>query len=64
MAKDSLAGLHQFVTGFQYFPFHVGIDVHKRSYHIALRRADGRTVSAAHSSFPIRRSTDPAQSQH
>ena len=46
MARNSLAGLHQFVTGFQHVPFHVGIDVHKRSYHLALRRADGRTVSA------------------
>ena len=46
MARDSLAGLHQFVIGFEHFPFHVGIDVHKRSYHLALRRADGRTVSA------------------
>jgi len=46
MARESLAGLRQFVSGFEDAPFYVGIDVHKRSYYLALRRADGRTVSA------------------
>lgn len=46
MARNSLAGLHQFIRGFEHDPFYVGLDVHKRSYHLALRRADGRTVSA------------------
>lgn len=45
MAKNSLSGLHQFVTGFEQEVFYVGADVHKRSYHLALRRADGRSLS-------------------
>lgn len=45
MAKNSLSGLHQFVTGFEQELFHVGIDVHKRSYHLALRRSDSRSIS-------------------
>jgi transposase len=45
MARNSLSGLHQFVIGFEQEPFYAGIDVHKRSYHLALRRADGRALS-------------------
>lgn len=45
MARNSLSGLYQFVTGFEQELFHVGIDVHKRSYHFALRRSDGRSIS-------------------
>ena len=42
MAKKSLASLEQFVEGFKGHPFVVGIDVHKRSLSVALRRVDGK----------------------
>jgi transposase len=45
MARNSLSGLQCFVTGFEQDLFYVGIDVHKRSYHAALRRSDGRAQS-------------------
>jgi transposase len=45
MAKFSLSSLHTFVSGFENQPFWVGIDVHKRSYYIALRRSDGRCTT-------------------
>jgi len=34
--------LDSFVKGFEQRPWHVGIDVHKRSYAIAIRREDGK----------------------
>jgi transposase len=43
MAKYSLSRIEAFVSGFEEQPFWVGLDVHKRSYHIALRRSDGRS---------------------
>lgn len=52
MARNSLSGLHCFVTGFEHDLFYVGIDVHKRSYHVALRRSDGRTLSLVTSASP------------
>lgn len=52
MARNSLSGLQQFVTGFEHEQFHVGIDVHKRSYHLALRRADDRTISLVSTASP------------
>ena len=45
MAKYSLSKLQGFIAGFEGHRFYVGIDVHKRSYHVALRRIDGRTLS-------------------
>ena len=45
MAKFSLSSLHTFVSGFEDQPFWIGIDVHKRSYYIALRRSDGRCAT-------------------
>ena len=45
MAKFSLSSLHTFVSGFEDQPFWVGIDVHKRSYYIALRRSDDRCAT-------------------
>jgi transposase len=45
MARTSVAGLWQFVKGFESEIFWIGIDVHKRSYHLALLRADGRTAT-------------------
>jgi transposase len=52
MARNSLSGLHQFVAGFENEPFYAGVDVHKRSYHIALRRADGRSLSLVSPASP------------
>lgn len=45
MAKISVSGLQQFVEGFMSQPFWVGIDVHKRTYHVALRRADDKVLT-------------------
>lgn len=53
MARTSLTNLQQFVIGFEHEQFHVGIDVHKRSYHIALRRADGRNISLVSPASPL-----------
>lgn len=52
MARNSLSGLQQFVTGFEQEHFYVGIDVHKRSYYLALRRADGRALSLVSPASP------------
>ncbi len=52
MARNSLSGLRQFVIGFEQKTFHVGIDVHKRRYHLALRRADGRALSLVSPASP------------
>jgi transposase len=43
MAHASVTGLRQFVKGFEADTFWIGVDVHKRSYHLALLRVDGRT---------------------
>jgi len=45
MAKFSLTSLKAFTSGFGDQPFWIGIDVHKLSYYIALRRADGRSLT-------------------
>jgi len=45
MARVSVSSIRQFVKGFEAQQFCIGIDVHKRSYHVALRRADGRAVT-------------------
>ncbi len=45
MARISLSSVQQFVKGFESQPFFLGIDVHKRSYHLAFRRADGKTIT-------------------
>ena len=45
MARTSVSRVEQFVKGFETHPFFIGIDVHKRSYHLALRRVDGKTVT-------------------
>ena len=41
MAKVSIAGIRTFVEGSKGKAVHVGIDVHKRSYRVALLRSDG-----------------------
>lgn len=45
MAEYSLSRNQSFITGFEHRRFYVGLDVHKRSYHVALRRLDGRTLT-------------------
>lgn len=45
MARTSVSSVQQFVKGFEAHPFFIGLDVHKRSYHVALRRMDGKTVT-------------------
>ena len=44
MAGYSLSKARRFMAGFEKGRFYVGLDVHKRSYHVALRRSDGRTL--------------------
>ena len=53
MAKYSLSKAREFISGFEEHRFHVGIDVHKRSYHLALRRADGQTLSWVSPASPL-----------
>ncbi len=43
--KGQLANLQLFVTEFLQEQFYIGIEVHKRSYHIDLRRSDGRNLT-------------------
>lgn len=45
MARFSLSALQSFVAGAQSDPLWIGIDVHKRSYHLALLRTDGKTFT-------------------
>lgn len=45
MARRAVSSLSEFVEGWRDQKFFVGVDVHARSYHVALRRCDG----AAHS---------------
>jgi transposase len=45
MATNSLSRVEQFVEGFAGHSFWMGMDVHKRSYHIALLRADGKSLT-------------------
>ena len=52
MAKFSLSSLQTFVSGFDNDPFWVGLDVHKRSYYVALRRPDGRSTTWVASASP------------
>jgi hypothetical protein len=41
MARVSVAGIRTFVERSKSGAVHVGVDVHKRSYSVALTRADG-----------------------
>ena len=45
MAKLSLSRLEAFVLGFEATQFRVGIDVHKKSYSLALLREDGACMA-------------------
>lgn len=52
MARNSLSALQNFVGVHQSDPFWLGIDVHKRSYHIALLRADHKTFTFTTTASP------------
>ena len=52
MATYSLSALQTFVSTHQSDPFWIGVDVHKRSYHIALLRADNKTFTFATTASP------------
>ena len=52
MATNSLSRVEQFVEGFTDHSFWIGMDVHKRSYHIALLRADGRSLTLVSPASP------------
>ena len=52
MATYSLSALQTFVSTHQSDPFWVGVDVHKRSYHIALLRADNKTFTFTSQASP------------
>ena len=41
MARQTVSSLGEFVEGWRGQKFFVGVDVHARSYHVALRRCDG-----------------------
>lgn len=45
MAKYSLSALQSFLSTHQTEPFWIGLDVHKRSYHVALLRSDEKTFA-------------------
>jgi transposase len=45
MANYSLSALKSFVAAHQTEPFWIGVDVHKRSYHLAFLRADSKTFT-------------------
>jgi transposase len=45
MVTARVASIEQFVKGFEAQPFSIGIDVHKRSYHVAIRRMDGKAMT-------------------
>ncbi|GKT30548.1 IS110 family transposase, partial [Aduncisulcus paluster] len=45
MAKLTISSISRFVEGFQEQRFSVGIDVHKRSFSVALLRPDGTVKS-------------------
>lgn len=45
MVEYSLSKDKRFISGLGEQQFYMGLDVHKRSYHVALFRADGRALS-------------------
>lgn len=52
MARFNLSALLSFVATHQSEPFWIGVDVHKRSYHLAFLRADGQTFTLVASASP------------
>lgn len=45
MARTSISAVKRFTNAHLLTPFWIGVDVHKRSYHIALLRADGESAT-------------------
>jgi transposase len=45
MARFSLSKGRAFVRGFEDTCFFIGLDVHKRSFHVAMRRSDAETIT-------------------
>lgn len=54
MAKSNLTSLNNFVEKFSGHEFWVGADVHKRSYHIAIYRVDGKVRTFVCPASPLR----------
>jgi len=54
MSGMNLSRLSHFTEGFQEYAFHIGLDVHKLTYHVALRRVDGSTETWVCTSDPIK----------
>lgn len=52
MATLSLSALQSFAAAHQSHPVWIGVDVHKRSYHVALHRADGKTITFTTTASP------------
>jgi transposase len=52
MARYSLSALQSFLAIHQSEPFWIGVDVHKRSYHIALLRVDHKTFTFTSQASP------------
>lgn len=52
MARYSLSSLQSFISTHLSEPFWIGVDVHKRSYHIALLRADNKTITFTTTASP------------
>ncbi len=52
MSGMNLSRISRFTEGFQGQPFHIGLDVHKKNYHVALRRVDGTTQTWVCTSDP------------
>ena len=52
MATYSLSALQTFTSAHQSEPFWIGVDVHKRSYHVALLRADHKTTTFTTTASP------------
>lgn len=54
MPKYSLSKARKFVSGYEREFFFLGVDVHKHSYHVALRRTDGDFLTWVASADPRR----------
>ena len=54
MSRTSLSQIHQFIEGYSSGKFWIGIDVHKRSYSLALLREDGMSYTWVTTADPIR----------
>ena len=52
MATYSVSALQTFTSIHQSEPFWIGVDVHKRSYHVALLRADNKTTTFTTTASP------------